>query len=73
MKSDVNIILKNFSYFILKCVLPAVVLGLIYLDIKTFGNIREQSFVEIGQSVFLLAASLILCSWLTKRKQMVCG
>ena len=59
MKSDVNIILKNFSYFILKCVLPAVVLGLIYLDIKTFGNIREQSFVEIGQSVFLLAASLI--------------
>ena len=68
MKSDVNIILKNFSYFILKCVLPAVVLGLIYLDIKTFGNIREQSFVEIGQSVFLLAASLIFMFLANKKK-----
>ena len=68
MKSDVSIILKNFSYFILKCVLPAVVLGLIYLDIKTFGNIREQSFVEIGQSVFLLAASFIFMFLANKKK-----
>jgi hypothetical protein len=54
MKNDINIILKKFFYFFLKCLLPTVVVGLIYLDITTFGDIRECSFNEAGESVFLL-------------------
>ncbi len=59
MKNDMNIILKNFFYFFLKCLLPLVVVGLIYLDITIFGDIRECSFNEAGESLFLLLTILI--------------
>ena len=68
MKNDLNIIVKNFLYFFLKCLLPVLVVGIIYFDIKTFGDIREQSFVEFGQSFFLFAASVIFM-YLASKKQ----
>lgn len=68
MKSDMNIILKNFMLFFLKCIIPAIVVGIIYMDIKTFGNISERSFVEFGQEVFLLATSVIFMYLADKKK-----
>lgn len=68
MKNDMNIILKNFFYFFVKCILPIAVVGLIYLDIKTFGNIKEQSFVELGQSLFLLMTSVIFMYLASKKR-----
>jgi len=68
MKSDMNIILKNFMLFFLKCIIPVIVVGTIYLDIKTFGNIHEESFVEFGQEVFLLATSVIFMYLASKKK-----
>ena len=68
MKNDLNIIVKNFLCFFLKCLLPVLVVGVIYFDIKTFGDIREQSFVEFGQSFFLFAASVIFM-YLASKKQ----
>lgn len=59
MENDINIILKKFMLFFLKCIIPAIVVGLIYFDIKTFGNIYEESFVEAGQEIFLLGTSMI--------------
>ena len=68
MKNDINIILKNFFYFFLKCLLPAVVVGLIWFDLKTFGNIREKSYVELSQSLFLLATSVVFMFLASKKK-----
>ena len=68
MKNDMSIIIKNFLCFFLKCLLPVLVVGLIYFDIKTFGDIREKSFVEFGQSVFLFAASVIFMYLANKKK-----
>ena len=68
MKNDMSIIIKNFLCFFLKCLLPVLVVGLIYFDIKTFGDIREKSFVELGQSVFLFAASVIFMYLANKKK-----
>lgn len=67
MKSDVNIILKNFFLFFLKGIIPILVVGLIYFDIKTFGNIYEKSFVEAGQEFFLIGTSLIFM-YLARKK-----
>ena len=68
MKNDMSIIIKNFLCFFLKCLLPVLVVGLIYFDIKTFGDIREKSLVELGQSVFLFAASVIFMYLANKKK-----
>ena len=68
MKNDLNIIIKNFLCFFLKCLLPILVLGVIYFDIKTFGDIREHSFVELGQSIFLFATSVIFMYLASKKK-----
>lgn len=68
MKNDLNIIIKNFLCFFLKCLLPILVVGVIYFDIKTFGDIREHSFVELGQSIFLFAASVIFMYLASKKK-----
>lgn len=67
MKKDLNIILKNFMLFFLKCMIPVFVVGLIYLDIKTFGNIKEKSFVEFGQAIFLLVTTIIFM-YLARKK-----
>ena len=67
MKSDVNVILQKFFFFFFKCLIPAFVVGLIYLDIKTFGNIYEESFVEAGQELFLMITSLIFI-YLARKK-----
>ena len=68
MKNDLNIIIKNFLCFFLKCLLPILVVGVIYFDIKTFGDIREHSFVELGQSIFLFATSVIFMYLASKKK-----
>ena len=68
MKNDLNIIIKNFLCFFLKCLLPMLVVGVIYFDIKTFGDIREHSFVELGQSIFLFATSVIFMYLASKKK-----
>ena len=68
MKNDMSIIIKNFLCFFMKCLLPVLVVGLIYFDIKTFGDIREKSLVELGQSVFLFAASVIFMYLANKKK-----
>ncbi len=59
MKKDISIVLEKFALFFLKCIVPVLVVGLIYLDIKTFGNIHEKSFVEVGQELCLIATSMI--------------
>ena len=68
MKNDLNIIIKTFLCFFLKCLLPILVVGVIYFDIKTFGDIREHSFVELGQSIFLFATSVIFMYLASKKK-----
>ena len=68
MKNNLNIIIKNFLCFFLKCLLPILVVGVIYFDIKTFGDIREHSFVELGQSIFLFATSVIFMYLASKKK-----
>ena len=68
VKNDLNIIIKNFLCFFLKCLLPILVVGVIYFDIKTFGDIREHSFVELGQSIFLFATSVIFMYLASKKK-----
>ena len=68
MKNDLNIIIKNFLCFFLKCLLPILVVGVLYFDIKTFGDIREHSFVELGQSIFLFATSVIFMYLASKKK-----
>ena len=68
MKNDLNIIIKNFLCFFLKCLLPALVVGVIYLDVKTFGDMSEKSFVEFGQSIFLFATSVIFMYLASKGK-----
>ncbi|MBQ7884158.1 MAG: transporter [Phascolarctobacterium sp.] len=68
MKKDVNVIIRSFLLFFLKCMLPAFVVGLIYLDIKTFGNISEESFVEFGQETFLLGTSIVFMYLANKKK-----
>lgn len=59
MKSEINIILKNFLYFFIKCIIPVFVVYVITLDIKTIGDVGETSFVQYGQSIFLLLTSVI--------------
>ena len=59
MKNDLNIIVKNFLYFFLKCLLPVLVVGVIYLDVITFGDLSEKSFVEFGQEICLFITSII--------------
>lgn len=59
MKSETNIILKNFLYFFIKCVIPVLVVYVIHMDIKIFGDVSEKSFVQFGQSIFLFVTSVI--------------
>lgn len=68
MKKDINIILKNFLLFFLKCVIPVCVVGTIYLDIKTFGNVSERSFVEFGQEICLFVTSATFMYLAHKKK-----
>ena len=67
MKNDMSIIIKNFLCFFLRCLPTALVVGLIYLDVKTFGNILEASFVETGQAICLLFTSIIFM-YLARKK-----
>lgn len=59
MGTSMKIIIRSFLLFFLKCILPALVVGLVYLDIKTYGNISEESFVEFGQELFLIGTSAV--------------
>jgi hypothetical protein len=45
-----------------------VVIGLIWFDLKTFGNIREKSYVELSQSLFLVATSVVFMFLASKKK-----
>jgi hypothetical protein len=44
------------------------VVGLIYLDVKTFGDMSEKSFVEFGQQICVLVTSIIFMYLSSKKK-----
>ena len=51
---------QKFLYFFIRCIIPALVVGVINFDIKTFGDVGEKSCVQFGQSILLLLTISII-------------
>ena len=54
MNENIKTVLAGFSEFFLAAFIAAFVVGCIYLDIKIYGDILENSFVELAQELLLL-------------------
>ena len=59
MKNNVQQIINKFAEFLLICIFLVLATAMVYLDVKLWGRIPTESFVEFTQEVFIMASSII--------------
>lgn len=69
MSKDLKFVLGRFGAFFASALLAAAVIYLVIMDIKSSGNIREESYVEVGQSLLVGLSGLIFMYLASNKKE----
>ena len=69
MKNSVQQIVNKFAEFLLICIFLILATGMVYLDVKLWGRIPTESFVEFTQELFIMASSIIFGFLAYKKKE----